>query len=466
MATDDFGLEIPLPPDSTKLHEYPKVVRDGLNRVAEILSDGLEAEIGPAVDQAAATAVAAEIGQQDLVLGSDGRLPLIAQTLNHLAVILDAARNETWLGARISDGGPTDWAMHHLTQRLGVLQLNAPGYLFALADANRNLTDLAIRETDGQLADFVIERLKPRILADFQMPDQRIYADTKYVAGTDVYPVKADASRVAGFGSSSMARIDAEFGALFSSKGAAYYAGGKGSEMAEHIAARLGSVPALVTVEGGSIPASGAVAITTSNVPLINAIRPYTGTLAGVPGTFGYRADPASFIFTRTTAGAVTPVPAGTPFIADASSYRDATVLLWMGKNNMHLADGADTAIRLTDASFDWLAPLAKRCLVLGHFVDTNWPAVHGERDRIKKTNDAHRKRYGRLFVDVSAYITGTQVWADTGITPTQADLDQQAIGNKPPSLSFDNGHLSEVADAAITNNLIAPRLTELGWYA
>lgn len=428
---------------------------------------GMDGNASPITVAAAKAAAEAAIADADLVNGSDPRLPNFGSAPEVIAAVRDAAGRETWLGARTLDGGPTNHAMRHIGRRAGLEQLESAEYLLALTDANRRVTDLAIRASDGQFADFVVDRLRRRILNgnDSQVAALRSYADTKYTPGAEVFPVHTDTKRAAGWGSSSMAGIDAGLSTLFAGKGAAYYPGGKGSEVAQQIAARMGSVPALLTVVGGSIPASGTVSVQASNVPTSSALKPFTGTLAGVPGTLAYRTDvtPGVYGFTRTNAGSAQSVPAGTPFIPDAASYRDAVTLLWMGKNNLGAA-GADTlVVKLTDESFDWLAPLAKRCLVLGHFVDVGTPENSLERSQIAAVNEAHRKRYGRLYIDIAEYLAGPQVWADTKITPTAADLTAQSTGTKPPSLSRDNWHLNDAGNAAVTQ-LINARMTELGW--
>ena len=194
----------------------------------------------------------------------------------------------------------------------------ADQYLFAVADQDRNLTDLAIRASDGQFADFVVERLRRRITGG------REYADTVYSRGAELWPVRTDSRRVAGWGSSSMERIDPWFKTLFGSLGAAYYTGGKGAELAEHTAARMGARPALVTIPGG-IPGTGTVDISVSNMQVSSFLRSYTGTLAGVAGTLAHKPNgtaAGTFTFSRTTAGSTVSIAPETPFIPDAEIGR------------------------------------------------------------------------------------------------------------------------------------------------
>jgi hypothetical protein len=52
--------------------------------------------------------------------------------------------------------------------------------------------------------------------------------------------------------------------------------------------------------------------------------------------------------------------------------------------------------------------------------------------------------------VDVAAYLKGTQVWVDAGVTPTAADLSAQTAGVLPPSLSSNPGHLNTAGYNAV----------------
>jgi len=379
--------------------------------------------------------------------------PLVSQAMAEDSTIADA-------GVTAVNNAASGLSLVQSTDPRIPRQATSVDYLYALRDSAGNLTDLAISASDGQFAQFVIDRLTTRIAKA-----QRTYADTTYKAGATIFPFRADTKRVAGWGSSSMEYAVYPFATLFESKGATYFNGGKAGEWGEHIVARMGAVPALLSVAGGNIPASGPVDVTASNMPIQLNMKTFSGTLNGVAGSLAY-ATPGKLVFTRTTSGAVTAVTPDTPLLPDAASYRDATVLLWIGKNNIGNQAGADTnVIKLTDAAFDWLAPLAKRALVLGHFADSDTPATGTKRDQILAINTAYANRYGNLYVDVSAYITSPKIWTDMSIAPTQADLDAQAIGNKAPSLSSDNSHFTDAANQAIATNLIAPRLTALGWY-
>lgn len=50
------------------------------------------------------------------------------------------------------------------------------------------------------------------------------------------------------------------------------------------------------------------------------------------------------------------------------------------------------------------------------------------------------------------------------GITPTQQDLDEQAVGTTPASLRADGLHLTPAAYQAVVTFCVRARLIELGW--
>jgi len=270
---------------------------------------------------------------------------------------------------------------------------------------------------------------------------------------------------VSGWGSSSMERMGAQFAAMVGAlePNATYYNGGKGGEQSTHIAARLGSIPLRVTVEGGAIPASGAVTVTASNARPSASLKAYTGWLNGVHGTM--RATSSIFYFTRTEGGAAVTAAGEFEFKPEIGpQHRSDVVFLWMGKNDVGVYT-AEEVIERTDKSFEWLSPFNPRCLVLGHFNNSNWDPASTDTKRVAAINAAHKARYGDLYIDVQAFLLSSEVWTLTGITPTAEDLQQQARGQKPNSLSVDDGHMNEAMYIALNEHVIQPRIRQLGWY-
>lgn len=414
----------------------------------------LKGPVGPAGDAIAVEKLAA----------IEARMPYETSEDELLAAIVDAAGRQTWLGARASDGGPTAWAMVLLRLRLGLYETAGDtGVLFGVTDADGRRTDLTVRSSDGQFEDWVVDRLAPRIAQRLGGGGQVVNSD-KYVRDGQLLPLVTDMTRVIGVGSSSMEGLGGYLNPAVSALGSQFQGEGKRGEVSQQTIARLGSAPALLTFPGNSIPPSGTATVTT-NIPGYQ-LKAYTGTVAGVRGELSYAAP--AFTFTRSTAGTAVAVPAGTPFIPDiGTQYRGAVALLWMGKNDAgEVDDGREAGIiARTDQAFDWLSPQTKRALVIAHFMDTGTTAGSIERKQLMAVNAAHKARYGNLFIDVHQLLTSDAIWAATGITPTPQDRAEQALGNKPPSLSADAGHLNAAGYAAITKYII-DRMVSLGWYA
>lgn len=409
-----------------------------------------------------------------------------------LMAMTDANGVLTDLSVRDTDGQVPDWVIKRWATRisplagdaLGVKFASFPGVLASLTDSKGMLTDIVVRDTDGQIPDWVIARWAPRLaplLADqlglrdpkvaaYFLPDVR--GTTSDILGSDTYeregevlPVLTNMQQWAGWGSSTIAQFE-EMTALAAEFGASYYNGGQGSEWSTHGAARLGSIPALLTVDSGSIPAEAgyALPVSCSNVRPASYFRQTDGYLNGVRGTL--KATNDGFTFNRTTAGVIVTVSGEVPFIpVDGPLYRAALTFLNLGKNDIQSNQTAESVIKRTDASYKWLSPLVKRVIVMGQFCNTNTPAGSVIATRLASINQHCSQKYGRQFFDLGGYLTSAQIWTDTGVTPTATDLEQQAIGNIPPSLAAGDGaHMLPVARAAVALKLKAIVLA-LGWY-
>lgn len=287
--------------------------------------------------------------------------------------------------------------------------------------------------------------------------------------GGDARPTAVNTDIMAGWGSSTVQGLATELAAMATSRYATYYNGGVGGQLTQHITARLGSRP-LITAGAVTIPASGVSAeFSISNINNHFSNLSYLATLGGIQGTFERKTGTVDkYLFTRTTSGSETIVPAGSKVLpVNGLANRQAVTILNIGKNDLTgNITGAATLAQVTqwsDEAYDWLGALGRFTLVLGHFVDTNTPAVDSSRTNVQALNAHNKARYAGRFIDLYAYLTGPQVWTDTGITPTSTDLAQQAIGNKPPSLSSDDLHLNAAGYAAV-RALISAKLLELGW--
>lgn len=289
-------------------------------------------------------------------------------------------------------------------------------------------------------------------------------------------PVLPDALKMSAWGSSSLLRYGANsaFSAMASSLGVTNWNNqGQGGETSFQVAARFGSVPFSLIFPDNTIPASGAVGVTCTQLPsnFRNAyLKAYSGTVGGVSGTLSWSSSLSSLLFTRASSGSPVVLTGATDFIPTLpESYRDGVVLLWMYKNDITYGSGnpevsAEVTYNNVVKTFTHLSTLAKRCLVIGIFNDSSY-ANTDYLNRVATLNSMMRNKFGDLYCDTQDYLCSAQVWVDTGITPTEQDLAMQAAGYKATSLSGDTLHLNAAASKAITDHVIKPKLISLGWY-
>jgi hypothetical protein len=298
--------------------------------------------------------------------------------------------------------------------------------------------------------------------------------DMKTGKRVEITPV--DRGKFAIVGSSSMALMASSWKSFADRRGATFYDISTGGWLAEHMLARYGSRPLIA--DGFTIPASGTVPFTSPNVPYISA-QDFTMTghfegHEGLTGTVTRAPDGASsWQFTRAASGEQTAVAAGARFIPDVSDeVRDAVTVLNIGKNNLAgTSTPVEDLVKWTVEAYDYATATGKYVLVMGHFVNTDTPADSAIRDRVDAYNAAMEEHFGARFVDVGSYVASERIWDATGISPSDRDREQQALGNKPPSLSAAQGdgvdrlHLNTAGTRALEKLVEDRILVELNWY-
>ncbi|MEE1970180.1 hypothetical protein V1470_28635 [Klebsiella michiganensis] len=291
----------------------------------------------------------------------------------------------------------------------------------------------------------------------------------------NVMPVVPDSGKMSAWGSSSfvVAGASANFATLAQELGVTDWNNqGQGGESSFQVAARWGAIPFTLVFPGNVIPASGTVAVTCTQLPsnfCNNFLKTYSGVVGGVAGTLSWSS--ASLQFTRATDGAAVSLSGGADFIPTIpASYRDGVVLIWSYKNDMKYNAATQTEINMdvifnnVVKSFAHASTLAKRVLVIGIFNDSSY-TNELYKTRLAEMNSRIKAHFGDLYCDTQDYICSSQIWTDTGITPTADDLAMQASGYKATSLSADSAHLNTTAHKAVVEHVIKPKLISLGWY-
>ncbi|WP_282362887.1 hypothetical protein [Pseudomonas sp. PS01297] len=229
------------------------------------------------------------------------------------------------------------------------------------------------------------------------------------------------------------------------------YNGGQGGEGIRQIAARHGAVPALMTVVGGVIPASGPVAVTTNAYFPASNGRSTLGSLSGVSGTYARSADGLSATFTRTTPGAATPSSANSKFTPlFGAVMRDRNIIFLAGRNSfLYGADPFET-IQCMRQMIDYLTPRVKRVMIFE--IPPKNTEVIGSNDRktLDTINTLLKTSFPEYFVDMASWLRTQAAATAAGITFTPQDLTDIANGVTPTSFTSDGLHFTQPCGTAI----------------
>lgn len=244
--------------------------------------------------------------------------------------------------------------------------------------------------------------------------------------------------------------------------GVAAYNGGVGGQWSTHVAARQGGRPGLLTASGDTIPASGSVAINASNMNVPGSFSA-AGILLGISGTLGVSGG--AYQFTRSGNGSATAMPADTPFIPTLGvQHKTSGTLIWAGKNDITSGGDMNTIADAVTKMVAYLSPKT-RYLVLGHFADNYMVPGNGNRIRMDTENNRLASTYGSLYVDINGYLASSQLWVDTGITPTSTDLTDQSNGVLPTSIRYNGGHMNSAGYAAVSK-YVGDIMATQGWFS
>lgn len=224
---------------------------------------------------------------------------------------------------------------------------------------------------------------------------------------------------------------------------------GRGGETATGIAIRQGGVVPTVSnvagAPGGSIPASGSVALTITPNTTFNSTGSWNfyGSIAGVYGTLN-RTTGSSWTFTRTNAGSATPVPDGTPFLVAPAAQFANLVIIEAGANNAEIVD-----TRIAIAGMVTLARSRNQRVLLLSIYNSGYGTGNPTYDAMMANNAWMAATYPNEYFDINGWLK-TNGLAMLGITPTANDIADAALDKIPRSLMQGDGvHLTNAARKA-----------------
>lgn len=393
-------------------------------------------------------------------------------------------REATWIEANDQDGGPTAESARMLAPPLLATGLFPADQEYEGAEDRSMVLGWANPVTkrieaisphfdfgsDGRFTEAALRDIAATMSALGLIGGADIRSDGtwRHPDTLDLVPTQANPLQWVGWGSSTMDGLHSSLTTLAAAWGAAFYGGGRGGELNDQILARMGAVP--LTLSAVTIPASGPVAVAANIGGGYAGPATYTGYLAlaggaQLAGTLGNNGSDGR-IFTRAVAGDPVTIANGTPFIPDAARlYRDSTVLLNLGKNNLNDGYALESIVRGNRIAYAWLSPLVKRVLVIGHPPKRDDTAGSEGMLLYQAVRDYEMALYRQVYVDVGGYLFGEQVWSDLGWTKTETDVAELAAGKLPVRFFADYLHLQPSVRSTIVNYLIKPRMVALGWY-
>lgn len=239
---------------------------------------------------------------------------------------------------------------------------------------------------------------------------------------------------------------------------------GRSGQLSAEIVARQGGVPAILTVTGNSIPASGSIAVTSRSVDIFKyggsvngsaTFNSQTGTLAGVHGT--YANDGAgNHTFTRNDAGSATPVPIGSEFIPDiAVSAAPAVNFLCAGTNDP-VGTSIDAILFNTLAARQYTEANGGLMMVASVIGRLRGSPDDTDQSDIILLNQKLKAAHGRYYLDFLTPPTTAEMTA-VGYTPTSTDTADIAAGYWPTGLydGTDNVHFQRLGQKIQVNRMV-----------
>lgn len=440
MATDDHGMQIPVPPDSTKVKDFPKVTRDGLNKVAEILAGGITPAVMQAVIDAAGPAVDAEVEALGLLASLNGGVQDAA------GGIVDADERLTWL-THTDDGGPTAYALSKLlpalepsiaaeidaaaapavaaeADRLGLLPSvnghaptarDAVGGIIGALNALTWLTHTA----DGGPTAYALSKLLPAL--------QPGIAQGVLAAGVGELTARGIAG---GFVDSTQRETELVFD----------YAGKVPARVLNAWRDRMGTTGGLVTTTTRSFWGHSMAQGTTNGATPIST---YLAALLGKPvNNFGIGGEKSDQILARV--------------LANQANRADVTYL-WPARNDLYKAGYTpELAVYRTRRMLEHQTAVRRKTLIFEEppFGDGEAYGQPNRASQLDAYNNAIKAAFPDVWVPLASWML-TQAAADSvGYTFTADDLTDISNGLTPRGFRSDTGHYNSLGNQAAANRI------------
>jgi hypothetical protein len=227
-----------------------------------------------------------------------------------------------------------------------------------------------------------------------------------------------------------------------------HFNGGWYQQKSDQIAARMGALPALVTLSGNATAASGGSTVTAiTNSPVLYSNTRYVrGTLAGIPGSL--QQTYTEIVLFYPDVPGVFPVPPRTPFIpADGLALRDRHVTIWTGRNDVYSTD-PQLVVAAVQQMLEYVSTDVKRVLVFE--VPPSTADGGSGKPLTLAINTALKAAVPAYWLPICSWLRTPEAATAAGITFTAQDNTDIANGDTPSSFRMDSVHLNATGCKAV----------------
>ena len=243
---------------------------------------------------------------------------------------------------------------------------------------------------------------------------------------------------------------------------------GRGGQDVTRIIARQGGATILCSVDGNSIPASGAVNVTPDIQALTTASTAptLTGWLANIYGTLSLNQSTGQYSFTRSTSGTTQSCWPGSAFVVDTSLTDYMLPIFWCGRNNFNyvvpdLSAMVQKVFDYIQSGVNYLKPANSKFIIMGVISGNNSFEYVGTDNYNAKRQlvSLLQQKYPGNFIDIDTILVNSY---NPSIPQDVIDFNNGIV---PSSLrnSGDTQHLN-TAGYAIVANECYKLITSRGW--
>ena len=243
---------------------------------------------------------------------------------------------------------------------------------------------------------------------------------------------------------------------------------GYASNLSFQIAMRAGGWAIRVKLAGGTIPATGNVAVEASAPSYLPQTDNYRHPvqIAGVNGYISRYGDSGPILFTRSSPGEAVAAPGWQTVTLDPvepdpkqtlGNSRGYSMIIAMGRNDLLRGGHIENVLMNIRKTIGANAATAPSVLVWSIAPWSREPLGTANREKLDSWNAAIAAAFPEHFCDPCAYMRTPAAFTALGLTPTPQDTQDMAAGLTPTTFRSDAaGHFSEQGNRAWANFMFA----------